>query len=89
MIFRWFMSKTVREALTVHKHYRRLLAAQRDLLSPSAIAPVQVKLDELRAAIQEGTERLVKGNRASNPGSRQAGSNDATICSRPAASNSK
>jgi len=40
MIFRWFMSKTVREALAVHKHYRRLLAAQRDLLSPQAIAPV-------------------------------------------------
>jgi len=48
------MSKTVREALTVHKHYRRLLAAQRDLLSPQAVAPVQTKLDELRAAIQEG-----------------------------------
>jgi len=54
MIFRWFMSKTVREAWTVHKHYRRLLAAQSDLLSPQAIAPVQIKLNELRAAIQEG-----------------------------------
>ena len=54
MIFRWFMSKTVREALTVHKHYRRLLAAQRDLLSPQAIAPVQEKLNELRATIDEG-----------------------------------
>ena len=54
MILRWFLSKTVREALTVHKHYRRLLAAQRDLLSPQAIAPVQLKLDELSAAIKEG-----------------------------------
>ena len=54
MILRWFMSKTVREALTVHKHYRRLLAAQRDLLSPQASGPVQAKLDELMAAIQEG-----------------------------------
>ncbi len=54
MILRWFLSKTVREALTVHKHYRRLLAAQRDLLSPQAIAPVQLKLDELRAAIKDG-----------------------------------
>jgi len=54
MILRWFTSKTVREALTVHKHYRRLLAAQRDLLSPQAIAPVQGKLDELIAAIKEG-----------------------------------
>src|ERR1035438_8402034 len=54
MILRWFLSQTVPEAMTVHKHYRRLLAAQRDLLSPQAIAPVQAKLDELRAAIQEG-----------------------------------
>src|SRR5208282_5937914 len=56
MIFRWFMSKTVREAVTVHKHYRRLLAAQRDLLPPQAIAGVQAKLDELRAAIGEGNK---------------------------------
>ena len=48
------MSKTVREAMTVHKHYRRLLAAQIDLLPPQASAPVQAKLDELRAAIDEG-----------------------------------
>lgn len=54
MILRWFLSKTVRDALTVHKHYRRLLAAQRDLLTPQAIAGLQVKLDELYAALQEG-----------------------------------
>ena len=59
MMFRWFMSKTVREALAEHKHYRRLLAAQRDLLSPQAIAPVQAKLDELRAAIQEGPQAQI------------------------------
>ena len=53
-ILRWFLSKTVREATTVHKHYRRLLAAQRDILSPQAVAPVQLKLDELNAAIKEG-----------------------------------
>ena len=54
MILRWFLSKTVRQAMTVHKHFRRLLAAQRDLLTPQAIAPVQLKLDELTAAIKEG-----------------------------------
>ena len=48
------MSKTVREALTVQKHYRRLLAAQRDILTPQAIAGVQEKLTELDAAIREG-----------------------------------
>src|ERR1035438_8305879 len=54
MILRWFLSQTVPEAMTVHKHYRRLLAAQRDLMAPQSIAPVQIKLNELTAAIQEG-----------------------------------
>lgn len=54
MIFRWLMSKTVRDATAVHKHYRRLLAAQSDLLSPQAIGPVQAKLDALHVAMLEG-----------------------------------
>jgi signal peptidase I len=54
IFFRWFTSKTVREAMTAHKHFHRLLTAQRDILSPQAIAPVQLKLDELTAAIAEG-----------------------------------
>ena len=54
MIFRWFISSTVRNACAVKKHYRRLLAAQRDLLSSASIAAVQIKLDELTAAIREG-----------------------------------
>ena len=54
MFIRRLFSKTVRDALAVHKHYRRLLAAQRDLLSLEAIGPVQLKLDELGAAIKEG-----------------------------------
>ena len=53
-MLRWFISQNVRNACAVHKHYRRLLAAQRDILPATAIAEVQVKLDELTAAIQEG-----------------------------------
>ena len=56
MIVQWLLSKTVREALTVHKHYRRLLAAQRDLLPDPAIGKVQVKLDELYAALRTGNK---------------------------------
>lgn len=56
MIFRWFMSKTVREATTVLKHYRRLLAAQRDILTPNAIAPVQAKITELEETIRTGNK---------------------------------
>jgi signal peptidase I len=54
MILRWFLSKTVRDAWTVFKHYRRLLAAQRDLLPAANIGAIQSKLDELRAAIADG-----------------------------------
>jgi len=54
MNWRWFLSKAVREACAVHKHYRRLLAAQRDLLSPPAIAAIQLKLDDLDAALATG-----------------------------------
>ena len=53
-MLRWFLSKAVREALTVHKHYRRLLAAQRDLLSPQAIGAVQAALDTLKETIDSG-----------------------------------
>lgn len=54
MILRWFLSKTVREGCTVHKHYRRLLAAQSDVLPLPNVGAVQLKLGELRAAIAEG-----------------------------------
>src|SRR5271170_3737213 len=53
-ILRWFISQTVRNACAARKHYRRLLSAQRDLLSPPAIAAVEIKLGELSAAITEG-----------------------------------
>lgn len=48
---RWLGSQTVREASAVHKHYRRLLAAQRDILAPQAIANVQTALDALKTEI--------------------------------------
>jgi signal peptidase I len=54
MILRWFLSPTVRHACTVRKHYRRMLAAQRDILSPQAAGAVQLKLNELGEAIAEG-----------------------------------
>ena len=36
------------------RSWKRLLAAQRDLLSAEAVAPVQLQLNELSAALQEG-----------------------------------
>ncbi len=51
---RWFFSQTVRNACAVHKHYRRLLAAQSDILTDAARSAVQLKLAELQLAIAEG-----------------------------------
>jgi signal peptidase I len=53
-VLRWFMSSTVRNACAVKKHYRRLLAAQHDILAPAAVGAVQLKLNELGGAIAEG-----------------------------------
>jgi signal peptidase I len=54
-MIRWLFSKTVREAVAMRKHVQRLLNAQRDILSPQAIAAVQLKIGELNTAIAEGT----------------------------------
>ena len=60
MIWRWFISKTVREACALRKHYMRLLAAQRDLLSPAAIASIAVKQEELRATLAGGPDGKIR-----------------------------
>src|SRR5580692_7867026 len=54
MILRRFFSSAIRDAVAMRKHVQRLFAAQRDLLSPQAIAGVQIKIDELNTAIAEG-----------------------------------
>jgi signal peptidase I len=51
MIFRWLISKTVREAHAMRKHVRRLMSAQRDVLSPQAIAGVTAAMNELDIAL--------------------------------------
>jgi signal peptidase I len=57
MIVRWFLSKTVREAVAVRKHVRRLLCAQRDLLAPEAVQAVSASLAELRNALRAGATK--------------------------------
>jgi signal peptidase I len=57
MNFRWFLSKTVREVVAVQKHYARLLAAQRDVLSPQAVGAVTAGLNNLAAALAAGENK--------------------------------
>ena len=59
-ILQWFISKTVREACAVRKHYGRLLAAQRDVLSSDAVGAVTLKLDELQTAIAGGRSDAIR-----------------------------
>ncbi len=54
MFFRWFTSKTVREACAMRQHVQRLLNAQRDLLAPAATGAVTLALKQLRETIAAG-----------------------------------
>jgi signal peptidase I len=59
MILRWLASKAVREAMAAHKHYRRMLAAQQDILSPQAVAAVRLALTDLTDAVKGGKDKGV------------------------------
>ena len=52
-VIRWFMSSTVRDAAAMRKHVRRMLSAQRDLLSPAAITGVTAAINALDETLQE------------------------------------
>ncbi|MGV3755895.1 MAG: S26 family signal peptidase, partial [Verrucomicrobiota bacterium] len=51
LLLRWFTSKTVRHAVDMHKHVRKLLRAQVDLLSAEAINSITKANDALKQAI--------------------------------------
>lgn len=57
MTWRWFISKTVRQATDMRKHVWKLLQAQRDLLTPPAIEAIETSLRSLREAIQRGATK--------------------------------
>ena len=47
MNLNWFISRTLRHSVQMRKHVRKLVNAQRDILSPQAIQ-----------AVEEATEKL-------------------------------
>ena len=57
MFLRWFISPTVRQACAMRSHVQRLLAAQRDQLSPQALGAMTFAINELQQTIAEGTNR--------------------------------
>jgi signal peptidase I len=56
MFFRWLRSPTLRNACTLRKHVRNLLAAQRDVLSPPAVAALDRTVAEFDAVLHSGME---------------------------------
>jgi signal peptidase I len=56
MILRWFISPTIRQAGALRSHVQRLLAAQRDQLSPQATGAITGALNELQKTVTEGTD---------------------------------
>ena len=53
-MIRWLFSKTIRQAVMMRKHVRKLLNHQRDILSPQAIGGITLAMNELDATIAEG-----------------------------------
>jgi signal peptidase I len=56
-MIRWLFSKTLREACALRNHVRRLLNAQRDLMTPAALQLLHGALLELQGAINEQAQR--------------------------------
>src|SRR3989442_4583855 len=65
LILRWFLSKKVRQAVDMRRQVRKLIGAQRDLLSPEEIQEISKAARELSNAIAagdrlEGIEKQMK-----------------------------
>lgn len=56
MKLRWFLSGKVRQATDLCRHVRKLLDAQRDILSPQAVGAVSGAVESLEASIQSHTD---------------------------------
>ncbi|HEY1172903.1 MAG TPA: signal peptidase I [Verrucomicrobiae bacterium] len=59
LLLRWFTSKTVRHAVDMHKHVRKLLRAQCDLLSSEAIGNITKANSELKLAVDSAASSEV------------------------------
>ncbi len=56
-IIRWFLSKTVREAVGMKRHVRKLLNHQRDILKPESVASVEAALQSIGTALKAGASK--------------------------------
>jgi len=59
LFLKWFASRTVRHAWQAANHVEKILQHQRDLLSPEAIAAVQVDIDSVRVTCKTGDKKAI------------------------------
>jgi len=57
LFLRWFLSRTVRDALNLCRHVERLTHAQADLLTPRALTGLREATQRLRADLKAGSDR--------------------------------
>jgi signal peptidase I len=57
IVIRWFFSSTVRRAVAMWRHVQKLLEAQRDILSPPAIAAMNDAIAALQQTVAQGGDR--------------------------------
>ena len=62
----WFLSGTVRQATQMRKHVRRILNAQRDLLSPQAIQAVEAAMVEIQRVVNSGAAKKTLQDQMAN-----------------------
>lgn len=56
---RWLFSRPYRHAAELHRHVRRILQAQRDILAPEAIREVEKALWELQAVLRAAASKAL------------------------------
>src|SRR5688572_25119770 len=65
MPLNWFYSRTVRHADRMRKHVHKIVAAQRDLLTPQAVSAVEASLEDLRKAVlNNGSKQTLRDQMA-------------------------
>ena len=57
MNFRWFISKTIRQATEMHRQVRKLLQHQRDLLSPPAVEGLTQAMSAMEFTLASSADR--------------------------------
>jgi signal peptidase I len=57
MTLKWFISRTARRGLALHKHVWKLLSHQRDILAPKAVGEVEAAMRELKTAVASNVDK--------------------------------